>query len=564
MTQIRAIEPEAPRASGWETALVAGMPVLEELLAARVPDEAARKAEALLGLSYVLLFRFRTGNRLPIVGLMGSADSGKSTLFNSIVGREISRVTPIPHQTTGAIVAAPEAFEAASRDPAFLRPTVTRVDPRKPDVTGLTGRPGDAIAVFPATGRDLPFVLIDLPDVGTLDSAEERQVALRLMPWLDRIVLLVTEESFAQAEHEQIAHGLSIVRPERARAELFVVLNRRYAHTSDEEFAARVDAVRALWRDATISRLPNLARGTRFPGEAWAPLVAESHARVGRVVQSALRNLAAELADDVRAIAQDRVNEQRMIGEMIETEIRGASRFRKAFLADEFRARLDDFSPWKTSVARVRGFLGLGRLEEPKLDVDMLSADAVTRHVANTADELRRALVAQRARASRVGSGVPYADLASAPVWRVAEVDDAAMAAEIARLVARVNDEARREVEDMLATLRVSGVKHPVWGSVAAGASALFVLDLFVPGVGTGSTLAVSGLLSMLGIGGMVRAEVMRRMRESRVRAHFEDGLADVLRRRVRLLPEEPAMLIDLSDHAARLGDWAQGLPEVL
>ena len=68
---------------------------------------------------------------------------------------------------------------------------------------------------------------MDLPDIGTVDSREERQVALRMLPWLDRIVLLVTEETFAQEEHEDVAQALRNLRPERARADLFVVLNRR-------------------------------------------------------------------------------------------------------------------------------------------------------------------------------------------------------------------------------------------------------------------------------------------------------------------------------------------------
>jgi hypothetical protein len=98
---------------------------------------------------------------------------------------------------------------------------VGRVDWAGTGTLGLSGAPDSAVVV-PAWPRgESPFILVDLPDVGTVESRQERRVALRMLPWLDRVILLVTEESFAQAEHETIAQWLGSIHPERARSELF-------------------------------------------------------------------------------------------------------------------------------------------------------------------------------------------------------------------------------------------------------------------------------------------------------------------------------------------------------
>ena len=41
----------------------------------------------------------------PLVGLVGGASSGKSTLFNSLIGSAVSRCTAHAHETTGAVAA---------------------------------------------------------------------------------------------------------------------------------------------------------------------------------------------------------------------------------------------------------------------------------------------------------------------------------------------------------------------------------------------------------------------------------------------------------------------------
>ncbi|MHC4233943.1 MAG: GTPase, partial [Planctomycetota bacterium] len=55
-----------------------------------------------------LRFKRQPGDALPIVALIGGASSGKSTLFNSLLGREVSRISAHAHETLGPVAAVPD------------------------------------------------------------------------------------------------------------------------------------------------------------------------------------------------------------------------------------------------------------------------------------------------------------------------------------------------------------------------------------------------------------------------------------------------------------------------
>ncbi len=541
--------------SPWRGPLREGISILSDLLRAGLPAETAGRAETLLSLCHLLRFRTGTGCDLPLIGILGSANSGKSTLFNSVAGSDISRVTPIPHQTSGPILAVPLDFREAAGDDSFLQPVVKEVELAAPGTADLSGKPSTS-TVVPAWDRgERPFILVDLPDLGTVDSREEHQLAPRLIPWLDRAILMLTEESFAQADHEEIERALQVLHPERARAELFAVLNRRHAATSDAEFESRMETVRSLWPGATISRLDHLKEGGRFSGTETAPLVAESHARVSRILQAALGNLAAEVFAEMESLREARTREQLRLKSEVDREIQRACRFRKAFFSADFRQRLDAFSPWRTSLKRLRSVMGKEEPPEPALP-DLFHPESVQRHAVAAAREIRRLAAGHLESVTGWEDALPE---------EIPDVDEGAIRDAVDAFVPGVNREARKHVEALLTSMQKDRrLKDPLWNSVAAVASTLFLVDLFIPSVGTLGTLAFSGALSALGFSGILTSEMIRQLRTSRMRESFEQGLREILERFAsRIVSSGPLLRLDLAEPAGRLARWSKNLPKV-
>ena len=538
----------------WNSSLKEGIALLSDLLTTGLPAKEAEQVEILLGLCHLLRFRLRTGCDLPLIGIVGSANSGKSTLFNSLTDSDISKVTPIPHQTTGPIVAARPEFEAAAGDDSFLRPVVDEVTWASAGTAGLSGLPARSTVVpVPPGGASKPFLLVDLPDLGTVDSQEEHQVAQRLLPWLDRAILLVNEESFAQADHEEIERALRMLHPPEARAELHVVLNRRHGATQDAEFESRLETVRSLWSGAAIASLLHLNEGDRFPAEETGPLVAESRTRPEGLLREALRTLAADVATQVKSLSAERIRGWYQLKRDVDRDVQRACRFRKAFFSDDFSKRLDAFSPWRTSMKRLRTTLGKEAPPAPPTP-DLFSEAVVERHVLKTAREIRDRAVRY------FDSIVGWTDDSPATV---PEVDEEAICKEVAGFVARINDETRKHVKSILESFKDdTRLKDPLWNVMAAVASTAFLVDLFIPMIGSLGTLTVSGILSALGLSGSLTSELVRKLRTGRLREAFEDGLREILQRSAsEIFASKPLLRLDLSALSRRHALWTRDLP---
>jgi len=546
--------------SPWPAALVEGLPVLAAVRSAGLGAPVETRAETLQTLCHLLLFRMRTRSPFPLIGILGNADSGKSTLLGSVAGREVSRVTPIPHQTTGPILAVPRSFAPSAADASFLRPVVEQVQWMPEETTGLSGSPQRAVAVPCWDAAARPFLLMDLPDIGTVDSLEEHQVALRILPWLDRLILLVTEETFAQGEHRELLEALGSLRPERARGELFVVLNRRHAVTTEQEFNERLEAVRRLWPQATVSSLPHLHRQRFFSAHDTAPLVSESHLRVIRILQAAVRNLADDLGVEVRAAGDQRQAQDRLLRDAVRRDIRGGCGFSKSFFSGDFRQRLEAFSPWNVSVKRVRSLLRNERSRAPSV-VDLLAEAPVQRQVVEAAHRIRQRVLRHQERLAARPDNPPPASPPAAPV-----LDEERVRTQVSALVSLINGQARSEVESLLDSLQERHkIKDPIWGMLAGVSSSLLLLELVIPGFGTLSSMTFSGLLSALGFGGILTADMLRKLRTHRLRESFESGMQRILEDVAEtLLPAgDPLSVRDVQERTRRLTAWIRRLPEV-
>ncbi len=138
----------------------------------------------------------RTATDAPVViGLIGGASSGKSTLFNSLMGREISRVSAHAHETVGAVASVHASKNQQVTDWVQGGAMMPGLEPFS--INGQSAVGGEVGSVhFYAHETDdwSEVVLVDLPDVTSRMSVDEGAVTRRLMPWFDGLIVVVDEE----------------------------------------------------------------------------------------------------------------------------------------------------------------------------------------------------------------------------------------------------------------------------------------------------------------------------------------------------------------------------------
>jgi len=131
-----------------------------------------------------------------LVGIVGGASSGKSTVFNNILGgRPASRVSAKGHSTRGPILALHDQRHVAMQSaldrrlllPAFRHQSISL----DANVDGET----DLLCVVRHHRGDLQDVLLfDMPDFTSEPARLEGDIALACLPWFDRILVLVDNE----------------------------------------------------------------------------------------------------------------------------------------------------------------------------------------------------------------------------------------------------------------------------------------------------------------------------------------------------------------------------------
>jgi 50S ribosome-binding GTPase len=175
----------------------------------RLADDGALRALSEMDLGWVpadrqaaAALRFkRTGEKVPtFVGLVGGASSGKSTLFNSLIEREVSRISAHAHETLGPIAAV---------HVDWMRPVVSWIRDRlvfcglaSVSVNGsgpVTGEPETVTLTEHVLADRANVVFVDLPDVTTKRSTDEGSVTRMMLPWFDGLVIVVDEERWFDA-----------------------------------------------------------------------------------------------------------------------------------------------------------------------------------------------------------------------------------------------------------------------------------------------------------------------------------------------------------------------------
>jgi len=180
------------------------------------------------------------GDLAPTVAaIVGGASSGKSTVFNNLLdGHLASRVTARGHATRGPILAVHEAhrnrveqlLEAELLFPGF-KPNILELDADE------AGESGALAMVFHTIDALENVLLLDTPDFTSDAAQKEGDVTLNLMPWFDRLLVVVDHERWFDRQ------SISKLRAESVRfGQQRLVLFNRTRETAIEE--ADLDTLR--------------------------------------------------------------------------------------------------------------------------------------------------------------------------------------------------------------------------------------------------------------------------------------------------------------------------------
>lgn len=193
-----------------------------------------------------LRFLREADNPPVIVGLIGGASSGKSTIFNSLLDANVSRVSAHAHETLGAVAAIHSELKSRFdewRERHLILPSLAMhwLDTDQ----SIEGKPDE---LFVRAHDRIPLsgvILIDLPDVTSAMARDEGAVARAFLPWLDAVLVVVDEERwFDAAVFEDVATSARALGPRLA-----VVFNQTESGKPLDEQFERLSEI-ATRRDA--------------------------------------------------------------------------------------------------------------------------------------------------------------------------------------------------------------------------------------------------------------------------------------------------------------------------
>jgi hypothetical protein len=149
---------------------------------------------------HALRFRRRAsgnGRGPAVVGIVGGASSGKSTVFNNLLGgRRASLVTIKSHATLGMILAAHR--DQRQRLDAWLFQDRTFMPTLAPDParagSDLQGNPATATVLYHEEHVLSHLLLVDTPDFTSSAAEREGDITLSMLPWFDRLLVVVDHE----------------------------------------------------------------------------------------------------------------------------------------------------------------------------------------------------------------------------------------------------------------------------------------------------------------------------------------------------------------------------------
>ncbi|MFK4064727.1 dynamin family protein [Streptomyces sp. NPDC029674] len=291
------------------------------------PRARANRDELLAQLDDYLVPRLRAPEAPLLAVIGGSTGAGKSTLVNSLVGRQVSEAGVLrPTTRTPVLVCHPDDhhwFSGMRILPDLTRVWVPRQDPGESgegdddgdgeeDVQALVGEDERALRIETASSLPRGLALLDAPDVDSL-IADNRVLAAELISAADVWVMVTTASRYADAV------PWHLLRTAKEHDATLVTVLDRVPHQVVTEVSRQYGALlaKAGLGDVprfTVPELPESAGGGGLlPATAVAPLrawlthrVQEPAARaqaVARTAQGVIRSLDSRLPELASAVA---------------------------------------------------------------------------------------------------------------------------------------------------------------------------------------------------------------------------------------------------------------------
>lgn len=254
-----------------------------KILGEDLSPELNARAEAVLERVYA---RDNLDPTTIVAAFVGATGSGKSSLFNALVGSEVARVDVVRPTTRMALAVLPRQSESVGEGPSS---------------EGEVGRLLDWLGVqqrvaMPATsvlGDSL--VLLDVPDIDSVDRANG-ELAARLAQRVDLLVWVVDPQKYA----DHVIHS-QWIRPMASRAQATLVVLNQVDRLNEGERASVLTSLHRLLIDDGIES-PTILLVSARSGEGVAELAVQMNERsaflrrVAVAREAQIRDLAAEIA----------------------------------------------------------------------------------------------------------------------------------------------------------------------------------------------------------------------------------------------------------------------------
>lgn len=224
--------------------------------------------EPISNLASIIALRLQMGaQRHILIGFIGCTGTGKSTIFNSLTHSQTSTTGWKAHNTRGPIMLSDTAFHDTllslenQNGGKLLFPTLER-EMRKVEESDSTLGSTEALHWLISDQHSLPGIaLIDLPDINTTRSREERLIALELLPWLDRVIFVMDEETLYHRDYEEPVRIAKTLNQNRLS-----VINNRGTDRIDLKHPDLQESMRFFGVE-TLHVLPVIKQGNRFQKE---------------------------------------------------------------------------------------------------------------------------------------------------------------------------------------------------------------------------------------------------------------------------------------------------------
>ncbi len=258
-----------------------------------------------------------------VVGFFGATGSGKTSLFNAVVGEDLGASSP-RRPTTSAPLAAVWHPEGSSALLDWL------------DVEDRRNRPGD---FAPKAG---PLILLDLPDFDSVE-ASNRAIATRLAGQVDVLVWVTDPEKYA----DNIIHD-DFIRPHASHSAVTLAVLNKADKLADADVPTVADSLTELLREDGLTKVkvvPTSAKtglGVDDLRTAIAKVAAAHNAQTVRI-EADLDTVTAAWADE-RAPKDVPAKAKKELDEYLATAA-GAERLAAATAA-AYRKRLGQTTGW--------------------------------------------------------------------------------------------------------------------------------------------------------------------------------------------------------------------------